>query len=118
MLTFEFTSAAIAVILGAVISLLFSYVPGLSVWFAGLKTEIKQLVMAGLMLVVTGAAFGLVCAGIIQSTTTCDKTGLIQVVFVFIQALMANQATYALSPQTKAVESAKAARDGVPFGPA
>jgi undecaprenyl pyrophosphate phosphatase UppP len=86
------------IILGAVLSLLFSYVPGLASWFNPLDDTKKRLIMLVLLAVITGAVFGLSCAGII-SAVTCDKPGAIGLITAFLFALMANQGTNALSPK-------------------
>ncbi len=49
----EVSSEMIVAIAGVVLSLLFSYIPGLRVWFAGLVAEKKQLIMLGLLVVVS-----------------------------------------------------------------
>ncbi len=95
-------------IAGSILSLAFSYIPGLRAWYDGLvpangsEQEIeagkakKRLVMAGLLLLVSGGAFALSCADIVGATT-CDKPGAIGLVSAFLSALMANQATFSIS---------------------
>lgn len=99
---------------GAILSLLFSYIPGLNVWFASLKSEIKSLIMLGLIVIVAGAAYGLACAGVLENLTgiglTCDQPGLLGLIRAVFLAIIANQSTFLISPQTKAVQEAKAAR--------
>ena len=102
---------ALAMIAGAVLSLLFSYIPGLNTWFAGHAPEFKRLFMAGLMLVVAGAALGLSCAGII-SGVACTQAGAIELAVTWILAVAANQATYDVSPQPAAVKLVKAQAQG------
>lgn len=103
----------LAAISAVVVSLLFSYIPGLNAWFAGLQGEYKRLIMAAVLLIVAGASVGLACAGLAADfglTVTCDKAGIIGLVQAFILALAANQATYSISPETKSVKLAKSAR--------
>jgi hypothetical protein len=88
----------LAAIAGVVLSLVFSYVPGLSDWYGALEATQKRLVMAGLLLAVAGGAFGLSCGNVIVSVT-CDKAGVIGLISALIAALVANQATYQLSPR-------------------
>jgi hypothetical protein len=99
---------------GAILSLLFSYIPGLNAWFAGLKSEFKQLIMLGLIVIVAGVAYGLSCAGVLGNLTgiklTCDEAGLLGLLRAVFLAIVVNQGTYGLSPQTGAVRKAKAAR--------
>lgn len=81
---------------GLLLSLLFSYVPKLSDWYAGKDAQTKALIMAGLLLVVAGGAYGLSCAGW-GNYFECTEAGLQTAVSVFISALVANQATYGLT---------------------
>jgi len=102
----EFSAQAISMIVGFVISL-FSYFPRLNTAYAGLSTEAKSLIMIGLMVLVTGAIVLLDYFDVINAGLTFDKGGIMQIVMTFIAALMANQATYVASPQTRAVKEAR-----------
>lgn len=90
------TAEFLALLAGAVLSLAFSYIPGLKALYDPLSGVWKRVVMAALLLVVSLALFGLGCAGIIQGVS-CDRNGIIQLVGVFISALMANQSTYMIA---------------------
>ena len=105
------TSEILVSIAGVVLSLLFSYIPGLRVWFAALVTEKKQLLMLGALVIVTGGVFGLGCAGVLDIGIACDKAGVIAIIRLLILALIANQSTYLISPQTNDVIIAKQLRD-------
>ena len=59
------TPEQLASIAGIALSLVFSYVPGASDWYAGLNPIPKRLVMAGSLLVVSVAVFGLSCASLL-----------------------------------------------------
>jgi hypothetical protein len=101
------TSVAIAAIAGAILSLIFSYIPGLNTRFAALTKETQQLSMAGLMLLTTIAVMALGCYKVIQIDLTCDQNGIVQAVYIFITAIMGNQSIYKLTPQPKAVQALK-----------
>jgi hypothetical protein len=103
------TSELLASISGIVLSLLFSYVPGLSGKFAKLETGVKRLIMAGLILVVSGAAFGLSCGNIFPSVE-CSKEGALGLVKIVILTLVANQSIFAISPETNEVSDGKMSR--------
>jgi len=105
------TSELLVSIAGIVLSLLFSYIPGLRVWFAALAAEKKQLIMLGALIIVTGGVFGLGCAGVLDIGIPCDKGGVIAIIRLLILALIANQSTYLISPQTNDVIIAKQLRD-------
>jgi hypothetical protein len=91
------TAESLALYAGAVLSLLFGYFPGLKGWFEGLGTEYKRLIMAGLLLAVSGAIFGLSCWKVVDPLVTCDQAGLVGLVKVFVLALIANQAMFTLT---------------------
>ncbi len=105
--TFALTPDLLAAIAGVILSLAFSYIPGLNTKFAALDETWKRLVMLVLLLITAGTIFGLGCASIIQPGLTCDKSGLTQLIWIFILAAMANQTAYKLTPQTKTVKAAK-----------
>ena len=104
------SESSLALIAGAVLSLGFSYIPfGFNVKFAALSGEVKRLIMAGLLLVVAGSIYGLSCAGWGASfgiTVVCDQAGAMNLIQVFVLALIANQSAYAITPQTSAVREA------------
>jgi hypothetical protein len=100
------TPEMLALIAGVVLSLVFSYVPGLNVKFAALDPTYKRLIMLGLLVLTAGAVFGLSCASVLTGVT-CDQPGLMQLVTILILSVIANQSTFAISPLTNAVQIAK-----------
>jgi protein-S-isoprenylcysteine O-methyltransferase Ste14 len=92
------TTEQLILIAGAVLAVLFAYIPGLASWFEPLENTKKRLIMLGILIVVTGAIFGLSCAGILSSVT-CDKAGAISLVTALIYAIVANQGTYQILPK-------------------
>lgn len=104
---FVLTPEVLAGFAGVLLSLFFSYIPGLSVKFAALLPEVKRLIMAGLLLVISAGIWGLGCAGIIDAGLLCEKSGLIQLAWIFVTSIIANQSTYTITPQTEAVKSVK-----------
>ena len=96
---------------GVILALLFAYVPKLNEWYAGQTAQVKALIMLALLAVVAGGAYGLACwgwAGDFGVNVTCDKAGGIALLKAFIAALVANQSTYLIAPQTQKVRDAKA----------
>lgn len=91
---------------GIVLSLGLFYIPGLSDWYNGLAPQKQAGIMAGLLLAVAAAIFGLSCAAWL-SAVSCDVEGAKSLVNVFIAALMANQATYLIA--VRPVKQARAA---------
>lgn len=99
---------------GGLLSLLMSYVPGLNTWYAALESTWKSLLMLGALVVVAASAFALSCAGWAEGFgivgLTCDQAGLQRLLSAFVAALVMNQATYKISPETRRVQVAKAGR--------
>jgi hypothetical protein len=81
---------------GIVLSLAFSYIPGLNTWYDPKPPTTKRLIMLAALAVVTAGVFGLSCSGIFDSVT-CDKNGAITLVTSFVLAMVANQSAYQLS---------------------
>lgn len=101
----------LTMIAGVVLSLLFSYVPGLNTWFAALDSLYKRLIMLALLLLSAAGLFGLACAGVLQELAgvqvTCDRSGLVGLIQAFVMAVIANQSTYAITPPASAVTDTK-----------
>lgn len=84
---------------GALLSLLFAYVPGVNDWFAAKASTTKRLIMAGALLVVSAAVFGAGCAGLQVPGVQieCSTQGAWLLVQVFLLALVANQSMYSIT---------------------
>ena len=93
----------------ALLSVLFSYVPGLRTWYAGLEDAEKKLLMLGLLAASALGAFGVSCAGL-WPIVTCDQPGAMELIRGFIIAVAVNQSVHKISPITDDVAEAKAAR--------
>lgn len=104
----EFTPEKIIAVIAVIASLLASYFPALSTWYAGLRSEIKSGIMIGGMAIVTVTIFLLVNNGLIPSANPITWQ---RAVYAFFQALIFNAGTYIVSPQTSKVKQIKAARD-------
>jgi hypothetical protein len=61
------TADVLSVTAAVILSLVFSYIPGLNTWYAALAKELKQLIMLALVVIVAAAAYGLACAGVLES---------------------------------------------------
>lgn len=103
----------LSAIAGAVLALLFQYVPWLNTWYGGLSSLAKRLIMVGLLAVVSAGVFGAACIGLgdfLGIAVVCSGEGAWDLILVFIAAIVANQGTYLLAQPPKSVEAAKAAR--------
>ncbi|MHC1730456.1 MAG: hypothetical protein AB9888_00260 [Bacteroidales bacterium] len=92
------TAELLGSISGIVLSLLFSYIPGLSDWYARLTGEKKRLIMAGLLLITALVVFGLSCANLFD-LVACSQDGVMGLLKIFITALIANQSAYLITTQ-------------------
>ena len=102
------TSELLVGISGIVLSVGFSYIPGLRTWYAAKSEEFKKLFMLGLLVLVTGAAFGLGCAGLVATGIVCTWMGAWQLAGLLITAIVSNQSIYKISPQTADVRAINA----------
>lgn len=97
------TQELLAGIAGVILSLLFSYFPGLSKWFDALAGEKKRLIMLAMLAVVAGAIYALDCGGILgkfvpELAGMCSaEDGWVIVVKSFIFAMIANQSVYQIT---------------------
>jgi hypothetical protein len=105
-IAFAVTPEFLAAVAGVVLSLAFSYIPGLRVAFAGLMPEVKRLVMLGLLAAVAIVIMLLSCSGVVSSGLSCDRAGIVQIIWIFILAMIANQTAYQISPQPVDVQAA------------
>lgn len=85
-------------VVGSVISLLTSYVPGFREWYAALPDVNKKLGQ-GLMVTIVTAGVGIVSFTGVLAVVPADLSGALILVFAWYSALNANQTTYKLSPQ-------------------
>ncbi len=107
------TSTTLVAIAAAALSLIFSYLPGLNTWYAGKSDDFKKLFQVGWLLVVSVAIYGAGCLPEIASrlpfpTIACTAAGAYDLLFMFLTAVVTNQATFLLSPKAKAVKVVKA----------
>jgi len=90
----------LSMIAGTILSLAFSYIPGLNQKFGKLSTEYKRLIMLILVVIVAVAIFGLACAGVAADfgiSVACNKAGVVGLIRAILYAAVANQATYGLT---------------------
>jgi hypothetical protein len=93
---------SISFIAGTILSLLFSYIPGVEPKFKELSPTRKRLIMLGLLFLVSGTTFGLACLGWGEDlgiNLTCDRSGALGLFTQFAIATIANQTTFLISPR-------------------
>lgn len=82
-----------AALAGAILSLVFFYVPGAKGWYESLAPQRKQWVMLGALFLAVAGRFGMSCAGRSQAFT-CDIDGGISALETFILAIVSNAGVY------------------------
>ncbi len=103
----EFTPELIAGVVGAAISWIFAWFPGLRTWFAALRSEIKSAIMLALLAIATVTVYLLTFYGVLETETPITIWRLLS---VFFFASTINQVTYSLTPQAKDVIEIKEAK--------
>jgi hypothetical protein len=93
----KWTSELLSSSAGILLSLIFTYVPWVSDWYEELEAKYKQLVMLAALLAVSGAVYGFSCLEWLKLNITCDQVGAVELLKVFIAALIANQGVYLLT---------------------
>lgn len=96
------TAEFVTMLAGILLSLVFSYMPGAKDWFETLSGTAKRLVMLGLLAVASIGIVAAACAGFggdLGLSVTCDRAGIVAVVWAFVLAMVANQSTYMLTPK-------------------
>jgi hypothetical protein len=89
---------------GLVLSLAFSYIPGLSKWYGVKDEDQKRLIMLGVLALFSLGIFGLACSGYGSQfglKLTCNDAGAIELGKAFFAAVVANQVAYGLTPKSK-----------------
>jgi hypothetical protein len=95
------SAESLSLVAGTVLSLTFSYIPGVRNWFIGFDPVIKRLIMLVLLALTAGVIYGLSCLGwgfVWGITLSCDRSGLLGLLEQFVIAIIANQSIYAISP--------------------
>jgi hypothetical protein len=107
----QLSAEVITGLAGVIVSLLFSYFPVLREKFAAMSAEAKSGIMLGVLAVVTGAVTALNFYGVLDAGIDFVPGWEWRVVWVFVVAVIGNQAAYKISPQTPEVKQAKALRE-------
>lgn len=99
------TAEFLSTLAGVLLSLAFSYLPGVSDWFEKLAANSKRLLMLALLLLASLGLMGLACThwgAALKLPLTCSEAGAVGLLKAFLAALVANQAAYRISPQKTA----------------
>ena len=90
--------ALLSGIAGAVLSLGFTYIPGLSDWYGAQTKQVKQLIMLACLVLATLGAYAVTCWQLFSIPgLVCGEPGIRTLVAAFLVAMAVNQATYPLT---------------------
>jgi hypothetical protein len=107
-ISISLTPDKLVLILAAAISLLFSYFPSLNTWYAKFDATKKRLIMLALLVVeVAVMALGMCNNFLVIADVVCSQAGILQLVYWMVLAVVANQATFVISPVQTVVKAAK-----------
>jgi len=88
---------------GILVSLVFSYVPVVNSWYYNkLPKEWRGLFMAGVMLLITVLFFVFGCYGMFNIQIDCTSKSVESLVTTYFWALLLNQGTYLVTPESPA----------------
>lgn len=94
------TPELLASIVSIALAVIFAYFPVVAEWFQSKEPDVKRLLMAGFLLLAALGSFGYVCGGLGEiGGVVCDKAGALALFKVFVAAVIANQASFALLPK-------------------
>lgn len=82
---------------GILLSLIFSYAPGVRPWYGTLDAQQKALVNLGSVIVIAVGVFALGCFGIIDGLVQCKVAGVKELISAIIAVAISNQAAYGLT---------------------
>jgi hypothetical protein len=96
-ISFKATPEALIAIAAAVLAILFDWMPKLKDWYNEFGEGQKRGIMSVLLLLITGAIFGLNCAGWLQTGWICSSAGILDAVVLLIYAIAVNQGVHKLT---------------------
>lgn len=118
MIEVNLTAAVLLAVVGALLSVAFTWFPGMNTWYAGLDKDQQSAIMLGLLILAAAVMITLGCTGLIVVVgLVCTPQGIFTVVINLgvglVTAMMANQGTYGLTKHLapKSVKAIRAAKD-------
>jgi hypothetical protein len=96
----------LAGIVGAALSLGFSYIPKFNAWYAGLAEDVKKSVMAVALIVSGVVLYVLACVPSLGFPfVSCPTGGIWSLLTIILSALVANQGVFRITPKAPAVKA-------------
>lgn len=97
----------IAAAAGIIVSLVFTYVPKLNVWFGSQPEAYKQGFMALAGLIFAFVVFGLSCGKIVTLNIPCTAIGATNILWMWGAWVVGNQSADRASPEPQSLKTAK-----------
>lgn len=94
------TADTLSMLAGGLLSLIFTFAPGLKGWYASLGGVAKRVIMFALVSAIGAGSFYLACAGlgpVFRLALTCDESGIAGLLRAIALAVVFNQSTYLIS---------------------
>lgn len=102
------TADKLVLIAGALLSLLFSYLPALAKWYADKDGVVKRQIMAAWLLITTAGLFAISCVPALSDlakqldiVVQCTKQSAWQLIYLYLLAIAGNQVVFLISPKSK-----------------
>lgn len=112
-LPIELTPEVLASLAGILLTLSFNYIPGWRVVYGKMSSETKSLIMLGSLLLSTAVIYVLVAYGALVPPQPVNGWSYF---WMFIFAVVSNQAIYKITPTTSDVKFAKLQRVDLKYG--
>lgn len=105
---FQVNAELFTMVIGAIISVLFSYAPKLDTWFAAHPENFKKLFQLGLMLATAVIVyFGSCSWGLFHTDLVCGQAGIWRLATILVSGIVGNQSSFRIQPQLQSVRSVK-----------
>jgi len=89
----------ISALAGAILALVFEYLPWLKEWFEQQPANTKRYIMLGMMVGIVAVIFGYGCVVPVKEVWACDVYGAGEALIALLMAIVANQGLYRLLPK-------------------
>ena len=97
-MVFNASADSLALLVGLILSLVFSYVPGFADWYNAKNPDAKRAIMLVFIFLTTIVIFMLACFNVLTGVA-CTQQGFLALVQIFFAVLIANQTVDRISPK-------------------
>ncbi len=107
----QLSPEAVAAVLAGIVSLAFTFIPGLNAKFAALADDVKRAIMGGLSALIAVAIYLIACTPALSAgfPFACPTGGVWELVMIVFLAVTVNQGVFMGTPKPAAVKAAKKA---------